>query len=67
MHPRNPYRTPPSFKKLATEYPKFREFCTSNIEGKVHLDFGNPLALRALTVSLLNRDFNLNVSFKSSF
>ena len=61
MHPRNPYRTPPSFKKLATVYPEFRKFCTYSLEGKVHLDFKNPDAIRALTVSLLHRDYDLKV------
>ncbi|KAG7163978.1 RNA N6-adenosine-methyltransferase METTL16-like [Homarus americanus] len=59
MHQRNRYRTPPSFKKLATQYPEFREHCTYDLSGKVHLDFKNPKAVRALTTCLLDQDFGL--------
>uniref|UniRef100_A0A0P4VQM9 U6 snRNA m(6)A methyltransferase n=1 Tax=Scylla olivacea TaxID=85551 RepID=A0A0P4VQM9_SCYOL len=65
MHPRNPYRTPPSFKKLATQYPEFRAHCAYDVAGKVHLDFKNPDALRALTTCLLNQDFGLEVNIPS--
>lgn len=65
MHPRNPYRTPPSFKKLATEYPEFRAHCSYDVAGKVHLDFKNPDALRALTTCLLHQDFGLEVNIPS--
>ncbi|XP_042892976.1 RNA N6-adenosine-methyltransferase mettl16-like isoform X2 [Penaeus japonicus] len=61
MHPRNPYRTPPSFKKLATQYPEFRTHCTYDLSGKVRLDFKNCDALRALTTCLLDQDFGLKV------
>ncbi|XP_047485546.1 RNA N6-adenosine-methyltransferase mettl16-like isoform X2 [Penaeus chinensis] len=61
MHPRNPYRTPPSFKKLAMQYPEFRAHCTYDLSGKVHLDFKNCDALRALTTCLLDQDFGLKV------
>ncbi|KAG0718489.1 U6 small nuclear RNA (adenine-(43)-N(6))-methyltransferase [Chionoecetes opilio] len=61
MHPRNPYRTPPSFKKLATDYPEFRAHCSYDVAGKVHLDFKNPNGLRALTTCLLRQDFGLEV------
>lgn len=62
MHPRNPYRTPPSFKKLSMKFPEFRAYCTYDVSGKVHLDFKNPRAVRALTTSLLDQDFDLKVS-----
>ncbi|XP_045622199.1 RNA N6-adenosine-methyltransferase METTL16 isoform X2 [Procambarus clarkii] len=62
MHQRNPYRTPPSFKKLALNYPEFRKYCTYDLGGKVHLDFKNPKAVRALTTCLLDQDFGLKVS-----
>lgn len=61
MHPRNPYRTPPSFKKLAMQYPEFRAHCTYDLSGKVRLDFKNCDALRALTTCLLDQDFGLKV------
>ncbi|KAK3859330.1 hypothetical protein Pcinc_034547 [Petrolisthes cinctipes] len=62
MHPRNPYRTPPSFKKLASVYPEFRPYCSYDVGGKVHLDFKDPKALRALTTCLLHQDFDLKVT-----
>nr|XP_027218981.1 U6 small nuclear RNA (adenine-(43)-N(6))-methyltransferase-like [Penaeus vannamei] len=46
MHPRNPYRTPPSFKKLAMQ-------CAWTLK--------NCDALRALTTCLLDQDFGLKV------
>jgi len=64
MHPRNPYKTPPSFKQLSTLYPNFRQFCTYDIEGKVRLDFSKPEALAQLAIALLHKDFKLNVSFQ---
>ncbi|KAK4318186.1 hypothetical protein Pmani_010796 [Petrolisthes manimaculis] len=62
MHARNPYRTPPSFKKLASVYPEFRPYCSYDVGGKVHLDFKDPKALRALTTCLLHQDFDLKVT-----
>ncbi|XP_076040132.1 RNA N(6)-adenosine-methyltransferase mettl16 [Oratosquilla oratoria] len=61
MHPRNPYRQQPSFKELATKYPEFRAHCTYGLNGKVYLDFKNPKAVSALTISLLDKDFGLKV------
>ncbi|XP_066940951.1 uncharacterized protein [Macrobrachium rosenbergii] len=62
MHPRNPYRTPPSFKKLAQNYVGFRAHCTYELDGKVRLNFKDPLALRELTTCLLDQDFGLKVN-----
>ncbi|XP_050717977.1 RNA N6-adenosine-methyltransferase METTL16-like [Eriocheir sinensis] len=62
MHPRNPYKTPPSFKQLAKDYPEFRAHCSYDVGDKVHLDFKNPNALRALTTCLLHHDFGLEVN-----
>ena len=62
MHPRNPYRTPPSFKELASLYPSFRQFCSYDLDGKVRLDFSQPRALAELAISLLRKDFGLEVS-----
>ncbi|XP_064092323.1 RNA N6-adenosine-methyltransferase mettl16-like isoform X2 [Macrobrachium nipponense] len=62
MHPKNPYRTPPSFKKLAQNYVGFRAHCTYELDGKVRLNFKDPLALRELTTCLLDQDFGLKVN-----
>jgi len=61
IHPRNPYKTPPDFKQLAIKYPNFRKFVTQDLKGKIHLDFKNASALRCLTTTLLEKDFNLQV------
>ena len=67
MHPRNKYRNQkPSFKELALEYPDFGKHTTRDEEsGKVHLDFKDPSALRALTKTLLKHDFELDVDLPS--
>eukprot|EP00092_Neocalanus_flemingeri_P049704 GFUD01057215.1.p1 GENE.GFUD01057215.1~~GFUD01057215.1.p1 ORF type:complete len:218 (+),score=58.74 GFUD01057215.1:54-707(+) len=61
MHPRNPYKTPPNFKEMAVKYADFRKVVTQDISGKIHLDFNNPTALRALTTTLFLKDFQLTV------
>lgn len=66
MHPRNIYRTRTNFKELAIEFPEFRQHANQDVSGKVTIDFTNPEALRALTTSLLKRDFDLNVNIPSN-
>ena len=46
LHPRNPYRTRPDFKALATKYPEFRRAVTTTLEGKVKIDFTDREAVR---------------------
>ena len=46
LHPRNPYRTRPDFKALATKYPEFRKVVTTTLEGKVKVDFTDREAVR---------------------
>nr|CAG4643884.1 EOG090X04JL [Lepidurus arcticus] len=59
MHPRNPYKIPPDFRRLALDYPEFRKHAKQSLAGKIILDYKDPDALRALTTCLLQRDFNL--------
>lgn len=66
MHSRNLYRTPPSFKQLASLYPDFRKHCTYDLDGKVRLDFGQPQALAELAIALLHKDFALKVSLPAN-
>jgi len=61
LHPRNPYRTRPDFKALATKYPEFRKVVTTTLEGKVKVDFTDREAVRVLTETLLANDFDLVV------
>ncbi|KAK5639850.1 hypothetical protein RI129_010661 [Pyrocoelia pectoralis] len=61
MHPRNIYKTPPNFKQLAVDYPEFRTFITQDVTGKVSIDFKDIKTLRALTCTLLKKDFSLDV------
>ncbi|CAH1381535.1 hypothetical protein MTP99_005453 [Tenebrio molitor] len=61
MHPRNIYKQAPNFKQLAVEYPEFRKYVSQDISGKVTIDFKNVEALRALTRTLLKKDFNLEI------
>lgn len=61
MHPRNIYKTPPNFKTLAIEYPEFRKHVKQELTGKVSLDFKDVEAVRALSQTLLKKDFDLDV------
>ncbi|RZC32523.1 Methyltransf 10 and/or MTS domain containing protein [Asbolus verrucosus] len=61
MHPRNIYKQPPNFKQLAIQYPEFRKHVSQDISGKVTIDFKNVEALRALTCTLLKKDFGLDL------
>ncbi|CAF4934302.1 unnamed protein product [Pieris macdunnoughi] len=62
MHPRNIYRIPPDFKKLADIYPQFSSICRLDVTGKITIDFKDPRVLRVLTACLLKSDFDLDVS-----
>ncbi|KAI5637238.1 U6 small nuclear RNA (adenine-(43)-N(6))-methyltransferase [Phthorimaea operculella] len=61
MHPRNLYRTPPDFAKLAKSYEEFSNIAKTDVTGKVSIDFKNPHCLRVLTKCLLKSDFGLDV------
>ncbi|KAF2883512.1 hypothetical protein ILUMI_22685 [Ignelater luminosus] len=61
MHPRNIYKTPPNFKQLAIDFPEFRAYVKQDVSGKVAIDFKDIKALRALTCTLLKKDFGLDV------
>ncbi|CAH1985585.1 unnamed protein product [Acanthoscelides obtectus] len=61
MHPRNIYKTPPDFKQLAAQFPEFKGFLKLDITGKLTLDFKDTKCLRALSQTLLKKDFGLDV------
>ncbi|VEN63987.1 unnamed protein product [Callosobruchus maculatus] len=61
MHPRNIYKTPPDFKQLGEQFPEFKEFLKLDITGKLTLDFKDTKCLRALSQTLLKKDFALDV------
>ncbi|XP_066588353.1 RNA N6-adenosine-methyltransferase METTL16 [Prorops nasuta] len=62
IHPRNIYKNPPSFNKMAILYPEFRRHTITTLNGQVKLDFHKSDTLRALTQTLLKHDFGLNVT-----
>ncbi|XP_050295563.1 U6 small nuclear RNA (adenine-(43)-N(6))-methyltransferase [Anthonomus grandis grandis] len=66
MHPRNIYKTPPDFKQLAIQFPDFQKYVKLDISGKPVFDFKDPNALRALSRTLLKKDFNLDVEMPSN-
>lgn len=66
MHPRNIYKTAPDFKELALKYPEFKNFVKIEISGKPVFNFKDPEALRALSITLLKRDFNLEVEIPNN-
>ncbi|GMS90843.1 hypothetical protein PENTCL1PPCAC_13018, partial [Pristionchus entomophagus] len=61
MHARNSYARPPDFARLAATYADLRPHCRLISNGKVHLDFSDDGAVRALTRALLREDFGLDV------
>ncbi|RVE50846.1 hypothetical protein evm_004413 [Chilo suppressalis] len=61
MHPRNIYRSPPDFAKLAATYPEFKCISKLDLSGKVTIDFKDPKSLRILTKCLLKSDFNVDI------
>ncbi|EZA50536.1 Methyltransferase-like protein [Ooceraea biroi] len=61
IHPRNKYKTPPDYKKLAIKYPEFRQIAITDLAGRVRIDFQNEKSLRTLTETLLMHDFGLLV------
>ncbi|XP_072949317.1 U6 small nuclear RNA (adenine-(43)-N(6))-methyltransferase [Epargyreus clarus] len=61
MHPRNIYKIPPDFAKLAESFKEFSEVAKVDVTGKVSIDFKNPNALRVLTKCLLKSDFNIDI------
>lgn len=62
IHPRNKYKKPPDYKKLAIMYPEFRKVAITELTGKVRIDFHKKESLRVLTETLLKHDFDLHVS-----
>lgn len=76
MHPRNIYKTPPSFSELGKLFPEFSLQLVCNLivlyltiiiskiffQGSTgKIDFKNPAAVRSLTKCCLLKDFDLNV------
>ncbi|KAF7351364.1 S-adenosyl-L-methionine-dependent methyltransferase [Mycena sanguinolenta] len=61
MHPRNPYRTPPDFCKLAEAYPALTP-CIISYSGGFSIDFKNETSQRRLTEALLHRDFEISLN-----
>lgn len=62
MHPRNIYRNRINFKQLADLYPDFAGHLTIEDNGRVSIDYADPVALRSLTECLLDTDFRLKVT-----
>ncbi|VDP10335.1 unnamed protein product [Soboliphyme baturini] len=64
MHPRNLYKhNRPNFAELAQMDPEFKKHCRVGLDGMLTLDFKDPQAVRALTLALLKKDFDLEVDF----
>eukprot|EP00794_Sanderia_malayensis_P014337 gene14337-15833_t len=59
MHERNIYKTPPDFKKLSEKYECFARFVRISSDGRGHINFKDPEALRELTYTLLKEDFGI--------
>ncbi|XP_077298540.1 U6 small nuclear RNA (adenine-(43)-N(6))-methyltransferase [Arctopsyche grandis] len=66
MHPRNIYKTPPDFSKLAVKFPEFMKIVNIDLNGTVRIDFQDLNSLRILTRCLLHQDFDLNVDIPAN-
>ncbi|XP_014474028.1 PREDICTED: methyltransferase-like protein 16 homolog [Dinoponera quadriceps] len=62
IHPRNKYKKPPDYKKLAIMYPEFRKVAVTDLTGKVRIDFQKKESVCVLTETLLKHDFDLHVN-----
>ncbi|GJQ88022.1 hypothetical protein Trydic_g12946 [Trypoxylus dichotomus] len=63
MHCRNIYNKRIDFKTLANEFPEFKRHTVLDLKGRVTLDFKDAEAVRALSTTLLKKDFDLDVYF----
>ncbi|XP_066932211.1 RNA N6-adenosine-methyltransferase mettl16-like [Clytia hemisphaerica] len=62
MHERNIFKNDkPNFEQLAQEYPEFTPYLHKGSSGKPYVNFKDPAALRALSVVLLKKYFDLNL------
>ncbi|CAG2113206.1 unnamed protein product [Medioppia subpectinata] len=61
MHSRNIYRKRPDFAEMAKTYASFAPFVRHDSRGKVVFDYNDCHALRQLTITLLKKDFDLEV------
>ena len=61
MHERNKYKTPPDFAKLAEKYENFSKYVKISEDGRGHLNFKDPEAVRELTCTLLKEDFDVSL------
>ncbi|CCA72870.1 hypothetical protein PIIN_06806 [Serendipita indica DSM 11827] len=65
MHPRNPYKEPPDFLELAQAYPELKPFVYISKKGNPSINFKDADGLRLLTLSLLHRDFGLDLELST--
>ena len=61
MHPRNIYRVKRNYAELASEFPDFARHVKHFDNGNATIDFKDPQSLRSLTITLLKKDFDLDV------
>ncbi|XP_044732234.1 U6 small nuclear RNA (adenine-(43)-N(6))-methyltransferase, partial [Chrysoperla carnea] len=61
MHPRNIFKTPPSFSELGHKYLEFNKYLKIGLDGKLSLNFNDVEALRALSKVLLLHYFGINI------
>ncbi|MTB52144.1 23S rRNA (adenine(1618)-N(6))-methyltransferase RlmF [Lewinella sp. W8] len=59
MHPRNRYRDPHDFRQLAEVVPELKNHFTKTPDGRLSLDFADPMTVRRLNLALLKRDYGM--------
>ncbi|XP_057294757.1 RNA N6-adenosine-methyltransferase mettl16-like isoform X2 [Hydractinia symbiolongicarpus] len=63
MHPRNIFKnTVPNFEELAKEFPEFTPYLERGASGKAYVNFKDPASLRALSLVLLKKYFQIIIT-----
>ena len=59
LHPRNLHKKGYDFSSLVKSYPPLAPYVKTNAHGNLSIEFGDPLAVKALNASLLKRYYNI--------
>lgn len=60
LHPRNLHQSGYDFPLLIQAYPKLKPFVRPTPYGQLSIDFGNPLAVKALNAALLKKHYHID-------
>ncbi|KAG2234614.1 hypothetical protein INT48_003422 [Thamnidium elegans] len=63
MHPRSVFNKEPDFSILAEHYDSFKPFISKGKNGRAHIDFKDPEAVKELTICLMKEYFDISIDF----